>query len=226
MKVKIERFKKGARVFNFMDLTVFRREDRKYSGLWADGYSDANWDRLAKRVFTKLNSNGHRISLIDFGFGTGNAMDYFERRGFYVEGTEISSHAVARQLKRGRKVYHTSIDDLSSMQDKQFEVGFCNDVIEHIPTELVAPSLEEMARVCSDYLFVSVCPTPSNHLSLEGENLHLTIRPLSWWEDQFRNYGDVEKLRLLFSRSARYAINLKSKTPSKTSPARLPLQNP
>lgn len=137
-------------------------------------------------------------------------MDFFERTGFYVEGTEISFYVIDYQRRKGRIVYHASLDELKDIGNGQFNVGFCNDVLEHMPEELVKPSLEEMARVCSDYLFVSVCPTPSDHLSLEGENLHLTVRPTSWWETQFKNYGEVERLRFLFSRSARYVINLKA----------------
>ncbi len=93
--------------------------------------------------------------------------------------------------------------------DNQFKIGFCNDVLEHIPEELVVPSLNEMARVCSDYLLISVCPKPSHHLSLDGENLHLTIKPESSWEELFQKYGNVRKIKFWFSRSARYVIDLK-----------------
>jgi len=81
------------------------------------------------------------------------------------------------------------------LETNKFNVGFCNDVIEHIPEELVLPSLNEMTRVCSDYLLLSVCPTPSHHLSLDGENLHLTVKPELWWEDLLQRYGEVQKVK-------------------------------
>lgn len=139
-------------------------------------------------------------------------MDYFEQRGFYVEGVDISAYAVEEQRKKGRTVYHASLDDLSAIPEKSFDIGFCNDAIEHVPEQLVRPSMDEMARICSSHLLVSVCPTASHHLSSEGENLHLTVRPESWWTELFKEYGNVQKLRFLFSRSARYAINLQEKT--------------
>ena len=41
----------------YMDLSVFHREDRKYSALWSNGYRDANWQRLARKVFKKVSPN-------------------------------------------------------------------------------------------------------------------------------------------------------------------------
>src|SRR3989344_6355215 len=186
----------------YMDLSVFHREDRKYSALWSNGYRDANWQRLARKVLKKVSPNEH--SLVDLGFGKGTAMDFFEQSGFTVAGVDISAYAVEQQERKDRKVYHSSLDHLEVFNTAEFNVGFCNDVIEHVPPELVVSSLEEMARVCSDLLFISVCPTPSHHLSKEGDNLHLTVQPISWWENQFRRLGKVERIPFWFSRSARY----------------------
>jgi len=186
---------------------TLQREDKKYSGLWQYDYNEANWKRLAKKV-AKVAREFENPSLIDFGFGLGNAMDFFENEGLRVAGTEISSYAVERQKEMGRDVYHGSLDELPMFQDDMFTIGFCNDVIEHVPEEYVRGSLEEMSRICSQYLFISVCPTPSHHKSLEGEGLHLTVRPESWWEQQFENLGKTERIKFWFSRSARYMIEL------------------
>lgn len=201
-----------------MDTHTFQREDKKYSDLWQDGYGNANWQRLANVVARVAESYNEKPYIIDFGFGSGYAMDFFEGRGLCVEGTDISSFAVETQKKKGRRAYHRSLDNLGLLEDNQYNIGFCNDVIEHVPEELVVPSLEEMTRVCSDYLFLSVCPTPSHHLSLEGENLHLTVRPESWWEEKFQKYGSVERIKFWLSRSARYMIDLKSQAPSANQP--------
>jgi ubiquinone/menaquinone biosynthesis C-methylase UbiE len=190
-----------------MEKDIFIREDRKYSQLWMNGYKDANWIRLATVVLKEINEN-NCLSIIDFGFGKGNAMKYFENKGFKIYGTEISSYAVEKQKENGKEVFHASLDNLEIFRDNQFNIGFCNDVIEHIPTNLIIKSLEEMTRVCSDYLFISVCPTPAHHKSLEGEQLHLTIQPAKWWEEQLKKFGELKKTYLLFSRSLRYSIKL------------------
>lgn len=189
-----------------MQARIFRQEDAKYSALWSNGYKDANWERLAKAAVERVNGSS---SLVDFGCGRGKAMDFFARRGMYCEGVEISSYLAGELRKDGKWVHHASLDNMP-FRDNQFGIGFSNDVIEHVPEELVQPSLNEMARVCSDYLFLSVCPEPSHHLSKDGENLHLTVRPAGWWEAMLRKYGKVERINFWLSRSSRYAINLKS----------------
>ncbi len=190
-----------------MDKVIFQREDSKYSALWGKGYRDANWRKLARVGLKMAKSLGERVSLI--GFGRGSAMDFFEERGIKVGGVEISRYALGKQVRKKRKVYLSSLEILCMLRDKQFNIEFCNDVLEHVPEDLVAPSLNEMSRVCSDYLLISVCPEPSHRLSLEGENLHLTVRPASWWEKLFMNYGKFQRVGFLFGRSARYAVDLK-----------------
>jgi SAM-dependent methyltransferase len=192
-----------------MDRSTFNREDAKYSFLWHNGYREARWQILADRLLKTARKYDQAPTVVDFGFGNAVAMDFFEINGLIVEGVDISSFAVQQQQEKGRRVYHACLDDLSMFEDDQFNIGFSNDVLEHIPEDLVLPSLEEMARVCSDYLFVSVCPHPARGQSQEGENLHLTIKPDHWWREQFQKIGDVHKYRLYFRRSLRYCIDLK-----------------
>jgi ubiquinone/menaquinone biosynthesis C-methylase UbiE len=193
-----------------MDTNLFRKEDSKYSGLWQNGYKDANWHKLANYALNVANSIDGKVTMVDFGFGKGTAMDFFISNGIDIQGVEISDYAVQTQLSKGKKVYHSSLDNMSMFKNNQFRIGFCNDVIEHVPENLIMPTLREMARVCSDYLLISVCPTPSHHLSLEGENLHLTVKPKEWWEDKSDNYGDVKRVKFFLSRSLRYEIDLKN----------------
>ncbi len=193
----------------YMDAQQFDAEDRKYSELWRGDYKDARWGRLATRLLKYTAHDATHSSLIDFGFGRGAAMDFFERRGVSVAGTEISSYAVQRQRDLGRTVYHASLDNLSMIETGAFQIGFCNDVIEHVPEELVELSLTEMARVCSDFLFLSVCPKPAHHPSPHGGNLHLTVRPRAWWVARLKGHGRVRQFFVPFSRSLRFVIDLR-----------------
>ena len=42
--------------------------------------------------------------LIDFGFGKGTALDFFEQRVSNVTGVEISSYAISKQKKRKKSL--------------------------------------------------------------------------------------------------------------------------
>jgi len=189
-----------------MDRQTFEHESMKYDLMWMDGYRDANWHVLAKAVMRTADAKKH--TLVDLGFGKGTAMAFFQSSGFQIEGVDISQYAVERQRFMGRTVYHSSLDDLSFFKDDQFNVGFCNDVLEHMPPSDVEKSLEEMARVCSDYLFVSVCPRPAHNRSKDGVNLHLTVEPKSWWKEELGRFGKVTTLWPYISRSGRYMVEL------------------
>jgi len=186
-----------------MNLSQFQDEDRKYSILWSSNYSSAKWKKLAK----KLVQNEKRGKLIDLGFGNGESLNYFLKKGFDTYGVEISCLCVDNAIKKGFNVYHGSLDNLNFYPDSYFEFGFCNDVIEHLPEELIIDSLREIKRICSKKLYLSVCPTLSHHLSAKGENLHLTVKPKEWWESQFNEVGEVKHVKFAFSRSLRYVIN-------------------
>ncbi len=182
----------------------FKTEDRKYSLLWQDSYKEAHWKKLASKLIEQYPPHS---SLIDFGFGNGSALRYFQNKGYQVTGVDISSYAV-RIAEPHFEVYHSSLDNIKFIEDKKFTIGFCNDVIEHVPEFLVLASLKEMARVCRQSLFISVCPTLSHHLSHDGENLHLTVKDKTWWEEQLNQIGIVRKFNFMFSRSLRYQVIL------------------
>lgn len=187
-----------------MDLNLFRREDEKYSELWRDNYKDAHWRRLANAL-AGCAAKGE--SVIDFGFGRGTALDFFEEKGLAIAGVDVSSFAVGQQRMRNRRVFHASLDDMVEIPAGAFDFGFCNDVLEHVPPESVEGALSEIRRICRRMLFVSVCPTASHHLSPTGENLHLTVRSEDWWREQFEKLGGVTKLRFWFSRSVRFVVD-------------------
>jgi len=190
-----------------MEPNLLQREDKKYSELWKNGYNDANWKRLANIVI-KEQGLGKNLPLIDLGFGKGTAMEFFEEKGYDVSGVEVSKYAVENQKKKKRIVFHSTLDGLKIFRDNRFKIGFCNDVIEHVPEHLIISSLKEISRICSNYLYISICPTPAHHKSLEGEQLHLTIQPREWWEENLKQFGEIKKYFFPFSRSLRYRVKL------------------
>jgi SAM-dependent methyltransferase len=191
-----------------VDAELFAREDAKYSHLWAHGYRSARWRILARRLLRRAATLEPKPRILDLGAGKGDALAYFRKRGFLAAGVDISAYAVDRLRARGHEAHQAALDDLSVFPDGAFEVGYSNDVLEHLPEPLVDASLAEMARVCSRYLYLSVCPTPSENLSREGENLHLTVRPKAWWEERLARIGTVREYRIWFNRSLRYEIEL------------------
>lgn len=71
--------------------------------------------------------------------------------------------------------------------DKEFDVLTSFDALEHLEPEEVTPSLSEFARVSRRFCF-SICHRASVFL-WQGENLHPTVQPESWWIEQIALAG-------------------------------------
>jgi ubiquinone/menaquinone biosynthesis C-methylase UbiE len=191
-----------------MDDTEFRTEDQKYSYLWANGYRPARWKLLAKALLKRAEGVSPAPSLIDFGSGLGNAVEFFAEKGLRAAGVDISRYAAERLRERGHVCFWSSLDSLTEIPDGSFDFGFSNDVLEHIPEAYIDATFSEMKRVCNRSLFLSICPVPSKNKSKEGENLHLTVRPKAWWEEKMRKIGTVREIRFFLNRSVRYEVIL------------------
>jgi SAM-dependent methyltransferase len=70
------------------------------------------------------------------------------------------------------------------------------DALEHVLTADVVPVLNEMRRVARPgaWFCFSICTRPSR-ITVNGENLHPTVRPLSWWVDVIGRVGVVSDTR-------------------------------
>lgn len=71
------------------------------------------------------------------------------------------------------------------------------DALEHLLIEDVVPVLTEMKRVARPraWFCFSICTRPSR-ITVRGENLHPTVRPLSWWVDVIGRVGIVNATRV------------------------------
>ena len=67
------------------------------------------------------------------------------------------------------------------------------DALEHLLPEDVDPVLSEMRRVGrpSGHFILSISTHPSR-ITVEGQNLHPTVRPIDWWVDRIGRVGMAE----------------------------------
>lgn len=113
-----------------MEKSEFRKEDEKYSFLWGNGYKPARWKLLAKELYKKTRDMPGTPTVIDFGSGLGNAVEYFSKNGLKPSGVDISRYAVEKLREKGYPCYWSSLDSMAEIADDSFEFGFSNDVIE------------------------------------------------------------------------------------------------
>ena len=79
----------------------------------------------------------------------------------------------------------------------------CFDVLEHLIEEDVDSALNEFKRVSQRAILCSVSDRRARgkwarKLGMAGKsnNLHATVKNISWWDEKFKELGEVEKLDL------------------------------
>jgi len=61
------------------------------------------------------------------------------------------------------------------------ELVVCIDVLEHIEPELLDNVLDDLARLATAYVFLTIHTGPAQKTLSDGRNAHLTQQPAAWW---------------------------------------------
>jgi SAM-dependent methyltransferase len=151
-------------------------ERNKYIALAAKGgtYGSTNHGKGAYRLVMReacanLNS---RPNIVDFGCGRNNWKRQLEAP-YSVLGIDFAFPEADIQ----RPMHDTGLPDGWA------DVVTSFDALEHLLPDEVDDVLREMRRVATpggSYVF-SIATRPSKARGVNGEELHMTIRPLEWW---------------------------------------------
>lgn len=120
-------------------------------------------------------------SLLDYGSGRG--LQYLKRRVHEAWGG-LLPHC-----------YDIGVRGLDDKPGGTFGGTICTDVAEHIEEADVPLFLTELANYTADggFLFLSISCRPTKKRLPDGRDVHVTIRPPSWW---------IDKLKALVARKA------------------------
>lgn len=73
----------------------------------------------------------------------------------------------------------------STPPGRQYDAVISTDVLEHCPEEDLEWIVDEMFGAASKFLYANAACYPADKQLPNGENAHITIRPLSWWSALF-----------------------------------------
>ena len=157
-------------------------EQDKYKLMWMfpDYRTVAPGENVADFYLEKFKPKGR---IIDFGCGTGRAGIKFSEAGYSVTLIDFADNC------RDNKAMDVPFIEWDLSEEMPFtaENGFCTDVMEHIPTENVEKIISNiMATV--DQCFFQISTVDDLGGELIGTDLHLTVKPHSWWKEQFNDY--------------------------------------
>ncbi|MEP6662727.1 MAG: methyltransferase domain-containing protein [Verrucomicrobiota bacterium] len=135
----------------------------------------------------RLKKEFRGLRMLEFGSGNGELARHLEKMGNQVTAVEAFQFAFDK-IACTQKIHGTALS-LPFIRDS-FDCFTSVDVLEHLTENDVRIVIREAARLAKS-IFVSVCTRPSGLLGPNGENLHLTVRPDSWWKQEFEKYFTV-----------------------------------
>jgi hypothetical protein len=71
----------------------------------------------------------------------------------------------------------------------KFDGVLCSDVLEHIPENELQAFIANLFSYSKGFVWASVCCRPAKKLFANGQNMHVTIRPMTWWNLQFATHA-------------------------------------
>lgn len=171
-------------------------ERQKYLQLWDNpAYREvAPGEQLAMHFLTQAKPP-RDAELIDFGAGTGRGALMLALLGaLKVQMLDFAPNCLDAEVAEACKTQPERIKfmvcDLTKEVPVSAAYGYCTDVMEHIPPEHVKRVLRNILA-SAQHVFFGIATRPDVMGETIGEELHLTVQPLSWWLQQLTELGAV-----------------------------------
>ena len=143
---------------------------------------------------------------LELGCAGGYFTHWVNRLGKDFYGVDLSSVAVEAGKKEFTnikdKIQATSIHDLSMFGDNTFDLFYSQQVMEHLPTELVPDFVAEVYRVSKPGALLALFLV----IGYEGQvakadhdvdQTHWNLKTKDWWDKQFEKRGFIAQTELL-----------------------------
>lgn len=116
-------------------------------------------------------------TLLDYGSGQGHQY--------------MPPHDLQKEWDVDVTMYDPSVSGLDTLPYGKFDIVICSDVLEHIPLLEIPALLDNIFSRAKHFVFLTVCCRGAKKILPNGQNAHVTIMPLDWWEEQIKEKADV-----------------------------------
>jgi SAM-dependent methyltransferase len=171
-------------------------ELQKYLKLWnmAD-YRAHSPGEYWSATFLQQSAASRDAEVIDFGCGTGRGgLMLALIGGMKVKLLDFAPNCLDEEVADACKTQGDRISfevaDLTKPIDSAAVYGYCCDVMEHIPPADVKKVLRNILSSAQHVFFAISCVRDAFGPTI-GEDLHLTIQPMSWWLKQLTDLDAV-----------------------------------
>lgn len=166
-----------------------------YTKLYSHGYQESPDISCGKHfcAWIAANLDNKFKSMIDVGCGNGWALRYFKDRKKQVTGADVSTIGVDRLRRQQLTVAHCSAHELGKVWHKEFDLYLSTDCFEHLHPDHVNRAIISAFHITKKYLALKICPRVDVSKRWKGKiidhDLHLTVKPVEWWREQFLQHG-------------------------------------
>lgn len=141
------------------------------------------------------------IKIIDVGCGKGHYLKNFLNHGFNnilgIEFSEVCSKNFLYNLPHLNKDF---LEYAHVINDQEYDVCLCMDVIEHISLENLDEFLKSIARISKE----SVLGIANHSDMLLGQELHLIQENIEWWGEKLKSF--YLSIDLVYTHDSRFFI--------------------
>ena len=114
-------------------------------------------------------------------FNINNLLDYGSGQGLLKQALE--STITVTNYDPGILEY--------SMLPERHKFVVCMDVLEHVEEKYVDNVINHLYSLTGTMLLVTVATTKALRILNNGENAHITIKDISWWEEKFLKHFNI-----------------------------------
>ena len=163
----------------FEDGTIGYKEYRDFATHYTTG-------RILEAIEPKI------ASLLDVGGGRGYITRILESRGIKSTCMEISNHCYHTRAT-DNFIQHDAKNIPWPFKDKEFDVCFSMNFLEHIEEEKVDDILKEMARVSNRGIHgIHFTDSPFEEKDEDIDITHQTVKSREWWDEKIKAIPDYE----------------------------------
>lgn len=170
---------------------IYAEEADKYNAIWQQEnyHAVSPGARWAKDAFRRVTGARPPAYVLDLGCGAGAGTAALRDLGYRAAGLDLVRDQFTLPDVPFFEQPISEPIPLNPATNRKWSYGFCCDVMEHIPTELVDATLASIAVSCNRVFFTIA----HNHDAcgmLIGKRLHLTVKPFEWWTEKLREHFD------------------------------------
>jgi len=177
---------------------IIADERNKYDAIWQlpEYYAFSPSEQFTE-LFAEISGIKKGTKVIELGCGHGRAgLQLAEKFGADMTFLDISHLPHDDKLigcEGGFPFIHTSLWQ-NWGGNKVWDIGYCCDVMEHIPPEYSMAVVAQIMRRCKAAFF-SIAFFHDGFGAYINKPLHMNVQNFVWWRDRLREFGKLTEAR-------------------------------